>query len=112
MALPTRGQPAAVSKVCGAPIQDSGWMRCSIGREYIGQSILQTRLLCFGSRSSNWSGWQQPALLGEQVGKHCVGGLPRDEAFMNIEQQLLNQRLRLLTTRFPDGFDRDAPLYR
>jgi hypothetical protein len=46
------------------------------------------------------------------VGKHLFGGLPLYEAFMDVEQQLLNQRLGLLTTRLKDGFGGDAPFYR
>jgi hypothetical protein len=65
-----------------------------------------------GVDHNSWSGWQQPALLGEQMGKHLFGSLPLYEAFMDVEQQLLDQRLGLLTTRFPDGFDGDAPIYR
>src|SRR5436190_17496922 len=65
-----------------------------------------------GADHTRWSGWQQPTLLGKQMRKHRFGGLPVYEAFMDIEQQLLNQRLGLLTTRFPDGFDGDAPFYR
>src|SRR6266540_2907039 len=59
-----------------------------------------------------WSGWSQLTLFGKHVGKHRFGGLALYEAFMDVEQQLLNQRLGLLTTRFPDGFDGEAPFYR
>ena len=42
-------------------------------------------------------------LLGEQRGKEIFRPLPEFEALVGIQDQPLNECLRLLTTRFPDG---------
>jgi hypothetical protein len=51
-------------------------------------------------------------LLGEHIGKDVFRPLPELESLMRIQDQRLNEGLGLLTTRFPDGFDRDAAFYR
>jgi hypothetical protein len=44
-------------------------------------------------------------LLGEQRGEEIFRPLPEFEALVGIQDQPLNECLRLLTTRFPNGFD-------
>ena len=44
-------------------------------------------------------------LFGEQRGEEIFRPLPEFEAFVGIQDQPLNECLRLLTTRFPNGFD-------
>jgi hypothetical protein len=44
-------------------------------------------------------------LLGKQVGKDIFCLLPELEALVGIENQRLHECLRLLATRFPDGFE-------
>ena len=58
------------------------------------------------------SGRHACRLLGEQRGEDIFCPLPTLEALVGIQDQRLNQRLRLLTTRFPTGFDGQAPLHR
>src|SRR5882672_1276036 len=48
---------------------------------------------------------QNHRLLGEQRGKEIFRPLPEFEALVGIQDQPLNECLRLLTTRFPNGFD-------
>jgi len=50
--------------------------------------------------------------LGEQRGEALFCALPPLEALVGSEDQRFNQRLRLLTTRFPTGCDGEAPLQR
>ena len=58
------------------------------------------------------SGRQACRLLGKQRGEDIFCPLPTLEALVGRQYQRLNQRLRLLTTRFPNGFDGQAPLHR
>src|SRR2546426_6359377 len=51
-------------------------------------------------------------LLGEQRGEEIFRPLPEFEALVGIQDQPLNECLRLLTTRFPNGFDGYAPFCR
>ena len=51
-------------------------------------------------------------MLSEQDSEHICGHLSLDESFMNLEQAVLDQRLRLLATRRPDGFDGTTPFCR
>jgi hypothetical protein len=44
-------------------------------------------------------------LLGKQRGEEIFCPLPEFEALVGIQDQPLNKCLRLLTTRFPNGFD-------
>jgi len=44
-------------------------------------------------------------LLGKQRGEEIVYPLPEFEALVGIQDQPLNKCPRLLTTRFPNGFD-------
>jgi hypothetical protein len=48
---------------------------------------------------------QNHRLLGEQQGEEIFRPLPEFEALVGIQDQPLNECLRLLTTRFPNGFD-------
>ena len=50
--------------------------------------------------------------LGEQRGEALFCALPTLAALVGSEDQRFNQRLRLLTTRFPTGCDGEAPLQR
>src|SRR2546428_5574898 len=51
-------------------------------------------------------------LLGEQRGEEIFRPLPEFEALVGMQDQCLNECLRLLTTRFPNGFDGYAPFCR
>ena len=44
-------------------------------------------------------------LLGEQMGKDIFRPLSELESVVGIEDQRLYERLGLLATRFPDGFE-------
>lgn len=44
-------------------------------------------------------------LLGEQRGEEIFRPLPEFETLVGIQDHPLNECLRLLTTRFPNGFD-------
>ena len=44
-------------------------------------------------------------LLGEQIAKDILSPLPELEALVGIQDQRLYERLGLLATRFPDGFE-------
>src|SRR6266478_6241718 len=55
---------------------------------------------------------QNHRLLGEQRGEEIFRPLPEFEALVGIQDQPLNECLRLLTTRFPNGFDGYAPFCR
>ncbi len=50
-------------------------------------------------------------LLGKQVGKDIFCLLPELEALVGIEDQRLHECLRLLVTRFPDGFEGRATFW-
>jgi len=48
-------------------------------------------------------------LLGKHIGKDIFRSLPKLEALVGIQDQGLDECLRLLATRFPNGFDGQAP---
>jgi hypothetical protein len=48
-------------------------------------------------------------LLGKHIGKDIFHPLPELEALVSIQNQGLHECLGLLTTRFPNGFDGQAP---
>src|SRR4030095_8165735 len=51
-------------------------------------------------------------LLGEQIAKDIFHPLPKLEVLVRIQDQGLHECLGLLTTRFPNGFDGQAPFRR
>ena len=51
-------------------------------------------------------------LLGQQRGEELFCPLPEFEALVSLQDQPLNKCPRLLTTRFPHGFDGYAPFGR
>jgi hypothetical protein len=51
-------------------------------------------------------------LLGKHIGKDIFRSLPELEALVGIQDQGLDECLRLLATRFPNGFDGQAPFCR
>ncbi len=70
--------------------------------------MILTRLLCFGRAEVSLSR-QDRLLLGEQVAKDIFHSLPELETLVRIEDHSLHECLGLLTTRFPNGFDGQAP---
>ena len=66
----------------------------------------------FWLRIGTTSSCHERRLLGEQSGKDIGCPLPELESLMSIQDQRLNEGLRLLATRFPDGFDGQAPFGR
>src|SRR2546425_12834608 len=70
-----------------------------------------TRLLCFG-RGEATSSRHDRLLLGKQIVKDILRPLSELEALMRIEDHGLHECLGLLTTRFPNGFDGQAPFCR
>ena len=55
---------------------------------------------------------QDRLLLGEQIAKDIFHPLPELEVLVRIQDQGLHECLGLLTTRFPNGFDGQAPFRR
>jgi hypothetical protein len=55
---------------------------------------------------------QNRLLLGEQIAKEIFHPLPELEVLVRIQDQGLHACLGLLTTRFPNGFDGQAPFRR
>ncbi len=51
-------------------------------------------------------------LLGEQIAKDILSPLAELEALVRIQDHCLHECLGLLTTRFPNGFDGQAPFRR
>src|SRR6266851_6051269 len=51
-------------------------------------------------------------LLGEQIAKNIFHPLPELEVLVGIQDHGLHECLGLLTTRFPNGFDGQAPFRR
>src|SRR5713101_1993508 len=51
-------------------------------------------------------------LLGEQRAKNIFHPLPELEGLVRIQDEGLHECLGLLTTRFPNGFDGQAPFRR
>src|SRR6266702_8251576 len=70
-----------------------------------------TRLLCFG-RGEATSSRHDRLLLGKQIVKDILSPLSELEALVRIEDHGLHECLGLLTTRFPNGFDGQAPFCR
>jgi hypothetical protein len=69
-------------------------------------------VVVFWLMGSPSSGRQACRLLGKQRGEDIFCPLPTLAALVGLQDQRLNQRLRLLTTRFPNGFEGQASLYR
>ena len=69
-------------------------------------------VVVFWLMGSTPSGRQACRWLGKQRGADLFCPLPTLEAVVGRQDQRLNQGLRLLTTRCPNGFDGHAPLHR
>jgi hypothetical protein len=79
--------------------------------EYLSWSIRYSTVVFWVARD-NPSPCHNHRLLGEQRGEEIVRPLPEFEALVGIQDQPLNECLRLLTTRCPNGFDGEAPFCR
>lgn len=66
---------------------------------------------CVLAEQRRTSSRQDRLLLGEQVAKDIFHSLPELETLVRIEDHGLHECLGLLTTRFPNGFDGQAPLH-
>ena len=64
-----------------------------------------TSLVVFWLTRGTPSSGEGRLLLGKQRGKESFHALPELEALMRIQDQRLYERLGLLATRFPDGFE-------
>ena len=66
---------------------------------------LVSSTVVFWVARGNLSPCHNHRLLGEQRGEEIFRPLPECEARVGIQDQPLDECLRLLTTRFPNGFD-------
>ena len=79
---------------------------------FSGLSFLLVLPCCVLAEQRGTSSRQDRLLLGKQVAKDLFHSLPELETLVRIEDHGLHECLGLLTTRFPNGFDGQAPLYR
>lgn len=126
---PRPAAPAVVSRAAGLTVQNlvfgyaseqpvvcdvtfavrPGEQVALVGRTGAGKSSMIQLDCCVLDHEGVWSRCQERSLLGEKVGEDDVGRLSVAQPFVDVEQESLNERLRLLATCIPNGVDRGAP---
>ena len=61
---------------------------------------------CVLPRGEEWSHGCPRLLFGKDFSEDCRGRLPTLQQLMSVQDQFLDQRLALLSTHLPNGFDR------
>ena len=89
--------------ICGYSL----FHRCSdpFTRLKVAMVIFVSRKLYFGEVPRELTSRHDCLLLGESMGKDIFRPLSELESVVGIEDQRLYERLGLLATRFPDGFE-------
>jgi len=74
-------------------------------------NIFDSPLLCFGEYQAHTHLAAAVCCLANKEAKRSSTLCPSWSRFVHIEDQCLHKGLGLLTTRFPNGFDGQAPLH-